>query len=94
MAAEHLQAVKFRRARCLFAGVWRQCPELALRFWVDLLVQSNRMRLVSDIRLRIEEPFMDNGIVIAFPQRNVQLDLAQPVKVDLASGISQTVSAA
>jgi small-conductance mechanosensitive channel len=61
---------------------------LRLDFWVDLAVQSNRLRLMSDIRLHIEELFAENGIVIAFPQRDVHLDMASPVKVELTTAAS------
>lgn len=67
---------------------------LRLDFWVDLLVQSNRMRLMSDVRLRIEELFSQNGIVLAFPQRDVHLDMPQPVKVELTTGVVQAGGAA
>jgi small-conductance mechanosensitive channel len=46
-------------------------PSLSLDFWVDLLAQINRRRVMSNIRYRIEELFGENGIVIAYPQRDV-----------------------
>jgi small-conductance mechanosensitive channel len=61
---------------------------LRLDFWVDLLVQPNRTRLMSDVRLRIEELFRQHGISLAFPQRDVHLDIGQPVKVELTTGAS------
>jgi len=50
-------------------------------FWCD--VQGERaLRLVrSDIRFRISELFEQNGIVIAFPQRDVHLDASKPLPV-------------
>ncbi|MDD1621445.1 MAG: mechanosensitive ion channel [Methylococcaceae bacterium] len=61
---------------------------LRLDFWVDLLVQPNRMSLMSDVRLRIEELFSQNGILLAFPQRDVHLDIAQPVRVELNTAMA------
>ncbi|MCQ8102600.1 mechanosensitive ion channel [Methylomonas sp. SURF-2] len=63
---------------------------LRLDFWVDLLVQPNRMRLMSDVRLRIEELFSENGILLAFPQRDVHLDITHPVKVELNTALAQS----
>lgn len=56
---------------------------LRLDFWVDLLVQPNRMRLMSDVRLRIEELFSQNGILLAFPQRDVHLDIPHPLNTTM-----------
>lgn len=67
---------------------------LRLDFWADLLVQPKRMRLMSDVRLRIEALFSQNGILLAFPQRDVHLDIVQPVKVELTTGVSQVGGAA
>lgn len=61
---------------------------LRLDFWVDLLVQPNRMRLMSDVRLRIEELFSENGILLAFPQRDVHLDIPHPVRVELNTAMT------
>ncbi|MDO9168591.1 MAG: hypothetical protein Q7U18_05780 [Methylobacter sp.] len=47
-----------------------------------------------DERLRIEELFSQNGILLAFPQRDVHLDIVQPVKVELTTGVSQVGGAA
>jgi len=37
----------------------------------------------SDIRFRIDKLFREAGITIAFPQRDVHLDTAAPVRVEL-----------
>jgi len=67
---------------------------LRLDFWVDLLVQPNRMRLMSDVRLRIEELFSQHGILLAFPQRDVHLDITQPVRVELNTAMTSGGAAA
>lgn len=56
---------------------------LRLDFWLDLLVESNWRRVTSDIRQNIDALFNENGIVIAFPQRDVRLDSARPLKIEL-----------
>jgi small-conductance mechanosensitive channel len=45
---------------------------------------------MSDVRLRIGELFSENGILLAFPQRDVHLDITHPVQVELASGVNQS----
>lgn len=43
-------------------------------FWTRLHPGGNLRRLRSDVRFRIDELFRENGITIAFPQRDVHLD--------------------
>ena len=43
-------------------------------FWVEAISERELRRIRSDIRFRIDELFADDGIVIAFPQRDVHLD--------------------
>jgi len=52
-----------------------------LFFWCEL-ADGTELRLIrSDIRFKIEELFRENGIVVAFPQRDVHLDVTGPVEV-------------
>jgi small-conductance mechanosensitive channel len=39
--------------------------------------------VASDLRFMIEKQFAENGIVIAYPQRDVHLDSAQPLRVQV-----------
>jgi small-conductance mechanosensitive channel len=48
----------------------------------------DRRRALSAVRFRIDELFRKNGIVIAFPQRDVHLDNLKPLEVRLTSGDS------
>ena len=43
-------------------------------FWVNASADKDLRIIRSDIRFRLDELFSDNGIVIAFPQRDVHLD--------------------
>jgi len=47
-----------------------------VRFWIRYTEQTDRAAIQSDIRYRIDELFTENGIVIAFPQMDVHLDVA------------------
>jgi len=88
-AAEHVQVMQDPPPEVYLDEFGDNALNLRLDFWVDLLVQSNRMRVMSDVRLRIEALFAENGIAMAYPQRDVHLDIAQPVKVALTTAISQ-----
>ncbi|MGR9071445.1 MAG: mechanosensitive ion channel domain-containing protein [Gammaproteobacteria bacterium] len=60
---------------------------LSLDFWMDIRNGDDDEwdRVKSDIRLRIEELFNENGIAIAFPQRNIHFDSPTTVKVELTA---------
>jgi potassium-dependent mechanosensitive channel len=53
-----------------------------LRFWVDVS-KVNVAQVSSDLRLMIAGSFAENGIIIAYPQRDIHLDAARPVQVEV-----------
>jgi small-conductance mechanosensitive channel len=53
-----------------------------LRFWVDV-TKANAAQVSSDLRLMIAGAFVDNGIVIDFPQRDIHLHAARPIRVEM-----------
>ena len=55
----------------------------ALYIWLDLRPGVNSMQVMSDLRFMIEKSFADAGIVIAYPQRDVHLDSAKPLWVEV-----------
>jgi small-conductance mechanosensitive channel len=51
-------------------------------FWCRILSGERELRTVrSDLRFHIEELFRENGITIAFPQRDVHLDTLGPLEI-------------
>jgi small-conductance mechanosensitive channel len=52
-------------------------------FWCDVGGERELRQIRSDIRLRIDELFAGNGIVIAFPQQDVHVSNAAPLEVRL-----------
>lgn len=50
-------------------------------FWCDVSSERLLRHVRSDIRFRISALFDENGITIAFPQRDVHLDSLKPVEV-------------
>ena len=87
--AENSQVLKTPAPDVYLQEFGESALSLRVDFWVDLLLQPNRTRLMSDVRLRIEELFSENGILLAFPQRDVHLDITHPVQVELTSGVNQ-----
>jgi small-conductance mechanosensitive channel len=50
-------------------------------FWADVGGERYLREIRSSIRFRIDELFKDNGIVIAFPQRDLHLNTLSPLEV-------------
>ena len=55
-------------------------------FWCDVAGEKALREIRSDIRFRISRLFDDNGIVIAFPQRDVHLDATKPLEIRMLHG--------
>ena len=56
-----------------------------LHFWIQMRSLGERRRIESDIRHVVDSLFREGGITIAFPQRDVHLDISQPISVRMAS---------
>jgi small-conductance mechanosensitive channel len=52
-------------------------------FWCEVDGERELRQIRSTIRFRIGELFDENGIVIAFPQRDVHLDTLTPLQVQV-----------
>ena len=50
-------------------------------FWCDVTGEKLLREIRSDIRFRICDLFAENGIVVAFPQRDVHLDSSGPLEI-------------
>ena len=55
-----------------------------LLYWMRLGGKRSGMTVDSDIRYEIERDLRDAGIVMAFPQRDIHLDSAVPLRVELS----------
>jgi small-conductance mechanosensitive channel len=60
----------------------------SVSFWIDLQ-SASKGKVESDIRFRIDELFNEAGIVIAYPQRDVHLNMMRPLEVRLAPETSR-----
>lgn len=52
-------------------------------FWCEVGGERELRRIRSAIRFRLDELFTENGIVIAFPQRDIHLDTPAPIRVQV-----------
>lgn len=52
-------------------------------FWIEMSRPMDQRRVLSDLRFQLDERFREEGVVIAFPQRDVHLDSAGPLRIEL-----------
>jgi len=50
-------------------------------FWIVMNRPMEQKRVLSDLRYQLDERFRDEGITIAFPQRDVHLDGTSPLSI-------------
>ena len=58
-------------------------------FWVGIKRVIERRQIESEVRFGIDEVFAQEGIVIAFPQRDVHLDAVGPLEITLSDKSSE-----
>jgi len=59
-------------------------------FWCDVSGDRVLRQFRSEIRFRIADLFEKNGIVVAFPQRDVHLDAKDPLRIHLVPNHEET----
>lgn len=57
----------------------------ALYFWIEHGPETNPLLVASDLRFMIEQRFAEEGIVLAFPQRDLHIDAAKPLRIEMVS---------
>ena len=87
-ATEHSQIMKAPEPEVYLLDFAADAISLRLDFWIDLVVQPNRYRVMSDVRLRIEQLFSEAAIVIPFQQRQIHLGTSKPLKVEVVTDAS------
>jgi potassium-dependent mechanosensitive channel len=70
------------KPQAFFTDFGESALTFELRYWVDV-IKGNAAQVGSDLRQMIAGTFAENGIVIAFPQRDLHLDTARPLSVEL-----------
>lgn len=77
-----------------FVDFGESCLQFELHFWVQMRMVNERRRIESDIRYLIDNLFRDAGIVMAFPQRDVHLNVSKPIAVHLEEPASSALKLA
>ena len=55
-------------------------------FWVEIRRIIERREIESNVRFKIDELFAKEGLVIAFPQRDIHLDTLKPLQINIEHG--------
>jgi potassium-dependent mechanosensitive channel len=91
-AVEHREVLREPAPSVIFADFGADSLMFELRFWVNLR-QTRKTEVESELRFAIDELFADRGIVMAYPQRDVHLNILRPVEVRLAQPYTQAKAA-
>jgi small-conductance mechanosensitive channel len=83
VANKHTKVRKAPKPFVLFNDFGDNALIFDLYFWISMSRIMDRRIIESDIRFRIDELFRGAGIVIAFPQRDVHLDVQKPLKFQI-----------
>ena len=82
---EHSLILKEPAAEALFEDFGDSSLVFALYFWIDYGPEVNPLQVASDLRFMIDKRFAEENIVLAFPQRDVHLDSAEPLRIEMVS---------
>lgn len=67
----------------LFKGFGDSSLQFEVHFWIHMRTMMDQLQIESAVRFRIDQLFREEGIVIAFPQRDVHLDTSSPLTVEI-----------
>jgi potassium-dependent mechanosensitive channel len=87
-ATQHAKVLQQPAPEVVFADFGADALMFELRFWVNLR-ETRKIEVESELRFTIDELFGDRGIVMAYPQRDVHLNVLRPVEVRLTQPSSQ-----
>tara|TARA_B100000809_G_scaffold246914_1_gene275374 strand:- start:2540 stop:3436 length:897 start_codon:yes stop_codon:yes gene_type:complete len=82
-AAEDEAILKSPEPVVLFQDFGDSALIFTVYFWTHVRNPMDLKRVQSSLRYRIDAAFHENGIVIAFPQRDLHLNAAEPLAVEL-----------
>lgn len=82
-AREEPKVISSKEPLVLFADFGDNALQFQLLFWIRLDDLNDRRVIESNVRFHIERIFREEGITIAFPQRDVHLDTTRPLQVEI-----------
>ncbi|MBL8349415.1 MAG: mechanosensitive ion channel [Burkholderiaceae bacterium] len=92
-ASEHHSILQVPAPEVLLHDFGSDALVLRLLYWTRLGGDRGGPTVDSDLRFAIEQALREAGIAIAFPQRDVHLDLAGPVQVEMVEPARQAQQA-
>jgi len=84
IADRHGLVQKDPKPQVLFQEFAESTLQFELRYWVNVLA-NNASQIGSDLRHMISKEFTENGIAIAFPQRDINLNTPKPLPVQVVA---------
>jgi small-conductance mechanosensitive channel len=81
---KHEKALRTPEPIVLFKDFADSALVFEVHFWINMRRMMDGESVRSDVRVAIDDAFREAGIVIAFPQRDVHIDMSSPLEVRLA----------
>ena len=81
----HGQTLKDNKPEILLENFGPDALEFGVYYWIDIGAGTVGRQVASDLRFMIEASLRKNGVAIAFPQRDLHVDMSGPIKVQLHS---------
>jgi small-conductance mechanosensitive channel len=79
----HAGVLRDEEVTVLFEQFGDNALLFVVQFWTEMESEDEKQRIESDIRFEIEERCREAGLTMAFPQRDVHLDIVKPLEVRL-----------
>ncbi len=84
-ADRHGQVLKQPPPRVIFEDFGADGLAFALEYWIDYAKGVDGRQIASDLRFMTEKALAEAGISIPFPQRDLRIDAARPLQVEVVS---------
>jgi small-conductance mechanosensitive channel len=81
VADRHGLVLKEPAPQVLFEDFGSDALAFGLYVWVIINPDISWKTIASDLRFMLSKTLVENGIVIAFPQRDIHLDTSRPLEV-------------
>ena len=81
-AAQHAKVLREPTPEVVLADFGADALQFELRIWLNLR-QTRKLEVESELRFVIDDLFSHRGIVMAYPQRDVHLNILRPIDVRL-----------
>ncbi len=91
-AADQAEVLREPKPIAVFEDFGDNALVFDLYVWCEARTGTELRVIRSEIRFGIEKLFADNGIVVAFPQRDVHLDTSRPLEIRLSGERSEAAS--